>query len=163
MGTRCETIVRQKTYTSADEYKVEELFRFYRHWDGYPDGHGLEIAKACLDAERAYMPKPDEYSYRNCLTNRNWCQRLLVYLFNNETDMEVEPLGGYEHGDIDYLYVIEGEYADYGGKHAIDHLPVTITVWDAWDGDSYKSVMQDRPLFSGTAGEYVDWVNDGMC
>ena len=163
MGTRCETIVRQKTYSSPTEYKVEDLFRFYRHWDGYPKGHGLDIANACINAETAYMPTPDEYSYYNCLTNRNWCQKLLVFLFNNGTDMEVEPLDAYEHGDLDYLYVIEGEYAAYGGKNAINHLPVTITVWRAWDSDSYKSIMEDEPLFSGTASEYVTWVNGGVC
>lgn len=163
MGTRCETIVRQRSYTSETEYRVEDLFRFYRHWDGYPDGHGLDIAKACLEAEKAYMPKPHEYSYHNCLTNRNWCQRLLVFLFKSETDMEVEPLDGYEHGDLDYLYVIEGEYADYGGKNAIDHLPVTITVWETWGCDGYKSVMESEPLFSGTASKYVAWVDKGMC
>lgn len=45
MSTRSATIIRQTTYW-GEEAESEELMRFYRHCDGYPDGHGIDMAEA---------------------------------------------------------------------------------------------------------------------
>lgn len=146
MGTRCATIVRQITDYGTDQ-KVEELLRFYRHWDGYPSGHGMDIATSCIAAN-------DD---RN-LNNRNWCQHLMARLFAASADMEVEPKGAW-HGDIEYLYAITGYYAAFGGKVGIDRLPVTIEVWSSkWDVP-YGTTMRKEPLFRGTPQEYIEWVS----
>lgn len=157
MSTSCMTIVRQRTFENETDYKTENLFRFYRHWDGYPEGHGKDIAEAVLAAEERYMPKPDSYSYYDCLTNRNWCQRLMRFLFENETDMEVMPVDG-ESFCVSYVYIIEGDYADYGGKHSVENLPVTIAVYEAWRTGNYEAT--GKSLFKGTAVEYMRWLEE---
>lgn len=147
MSTRCATIVRQVT-DYGTEQKVEELFRFYRHCDGYPEGHGMAIASACLAAN------DDDF-----LDNRNWCQHVMAHLFAYDADMEVEPKGAW-HSDIEYLYAITGHYAAFGGKAAIDRLPVVIEVWRSnWDVN-YGTTMRRQPLFRGTPEQFVEWVKE---
>src|SRR5882672_6101596 len=43
MGTRSVTIVM----SDEDRGEPQELCRIYRQFDGYPDGHGLELAELC--------------------------------------------------------------------------------------------------------------------
>lgn len=150
MSTRCATIVYQNTQYGGNEHKTEELFRFYRHYDGYPEGHGKDIAAAMLAAE---------HHYEGQLNNRNWCQKLFSFLFSCNTDMEVET-AEVEHGDLDYLYVIMGGYAAYGGKMRVDKLPVAMAVYRMhWD-EPYETALKGEPLFKGTATEYMEWLNE---
>lgn len=151
MGTRSETIVRQRTYTSPTEYTTDELFRFYRHFDSYPSGHGADIATAILAADKRWKGE---------VNNRNWCQKVIGVLFAiTDSDMEVEPHDAYEHGDLEYIYVIEGDYADYGGKHGVEQLPVRMAVYETgWDV-SYAKAMSKEPLFEGTAQQFFAWLD----
>lgn len=161
MSTRSATIVKQQT-DYGEGVTNDELFRFYRHCDGYPEGHGLDMAKAFIRAEEKGTADSNRWiSYG--LNNRNWVQKCFAELFNDDCDIEVEPRGA-QHWDIEYLYVVEGRYAAFGGKKNIDSLPVTITVYDAYVPNlsrlneewSYDRVMQEEPLFSGTPREYVE-------
>ena len=150
MSTRCATIVYQNSVYANGTTKTDELFRFYRHWDGYPSGHGLDIAAAMLTAE---------HHYKGELNNRNWCQKVFSILFTCNADMEVEP-AGVEHGDLDYLYVIVGGYAAYGGKEKVDKLPAVMAVYRMeWD-QPYAEAMKGEPLFRGTASEYMEWLKE---
>lgn len=159
MGTRCVTILknRQKRWTfdaeghiSDDGFESVEVMRMYRHWDGYPEGNGMDIARAVIAADG------DGH-----ITNRNWAALLLAKLFSDYEDYEVEPRDD-QHGDLDYLYVVEGDYANYGGKSRVDRLPVTIAVWEfGWDED-YDDVLGGAPLFKGTAYEFAERFGDGL-
>jgi len=51
MSTRSATIIKQTTYW-GEEAETEELMRFYRHCDGYPEGHGMDMAEAVKNADR---------------------------------------------------------------------------------------------------------------
>ena len=156
MGTRCVTIFKNRqvkyVYDSGngsfheDGFESVELFRMYRHWDGYPSGNGMDLANAIIAADKG-----------NGKNNRNWAACMLAALFTGYNDYEIEGHDD-EHGDLDYLYVVEGDYANYGGKGAVDKLPVTISVWDfGWDIDSrYDSVLDGEPIFSGTAYEFAE-------
>lgn len=161
MSTRSVTIVRQRSYYGPSQYKVEELFRFYRHCDGYPEGHGLQMAKAFMDAEYLGTMNGERW-ISDGLNNRNWAQKCFAQLFACDCDLELETANS-EHGDIDYLYVVEGDYERYGGKHNIDLLPVTIAVhsvvYDHWDAD-YKATLESEPLFRGTPREFYDWASE---
>lgn len=148
MGTRCATIVSQETRHGGGSENVE-LFRFYRHWDGYPyaGGHGFDLAEAVIEANEKEN------------TNRNWVQDVFGVLFNMDARMEVEPRG-VEHGDLDYLYEIHGTYDAFGGKHGVPRNDVTITVWEFnWD-EGYDDAMRRKPLFSGTPEAYIDYFED---
>ena len=156
MSTRSATIIRQTTHW-GEQAETEELMRFYRHCDGYPEGHGVDIAEACVNALAKGTEKrtsPWGYEYQT-LNNRNWAQHVFGELFNMDCDLELEPLGT-EHGDIDYLYVITGTYAGFGGKVAQNELPVIISIYSpGWD-ESIEDVMKGEPEFRGTAEELLE-------
>lgn len=145
MSTRSATIIRQTTYW-GETPDTEELMRFYRHCDGYPQGHGMELAQAIKNAD--------------CTTSRSseWLSNVLKWFFARgpyATSIEFEPFGC-THGDLEYLYVVEGIVDHRWGATHDGKLPVTISVYSmGWDEDYYV-VMERTPLFSGTAYEYIE-------
>lgn len=145
MGTRCVTIFRnvQRNWQTDEEERVE-LLRFYRHWDGYPGGHGRDIAWAIQAAN------DDEGK-----DNRNWAQHVLAHLFSADADMELEGHDD-EHGDLDYIYVVDGRYANYGGKHEVDEFAVMMSIYRCHYGAaSYDDVFSEEPIYEGTAGDFL--------
>ena len=146
MSTRSATIIRQTTYW-GDDVEKDELMRFYRHCDGYPEGHGMDMAEAVRDADRV-----------EDLRGSEWLANFLSWFLIHSpytTHIEFEP-NGFQHGDLEYLYVVDG-IVDHrmGAKHD-GKLPVTISVYGiGWDED-YSDVMKREPIFTGTAYEYIE-------
>jgi hypothetical protein len=61
-----------------------------------------------------------------------------------------------QHGDLEYLYVVEGIVDYRWGKTKDGKLPITISVYKiGWDED-YDVAMKRNPIFSGTAYEYIE-------
>ena len=143
MSTRSATIIRQTTYW-GENAETEELMRFYRHYDGYPEGHGMDMARAITLADKkGYAP-----AY--------WVQGVLGFFFCNEIGVEFEPYGC-EHGDIEFLYVVEGIIDRRWGRTNDDRLPVTISVYQhSLDGPYISTTLNTEPIFSGTAYEYIE-------
>lgn len=143
MSTRSATIIRQTTYWGK-EADTEELMRFYRHCDGYPEGHGIDMALSVIEVDGMAGIDP-----------RSWCQPFLVSLLSKPITVEFEP-PTCQHGDLEYLYVIDS-IADYrlGARHD-GRLTVTINLYGmGWDED-YEVAMERTPIFSGTAYEYIE-------
>lgn len=90
--------------------------RFYRHWDGYPEGHGIDMAKSIIASDCCKV----DY--------RAWAQGFLARFLAMPVAVEFEPYGC-EHGDIEYLYVVEGIVDHRWGKTKDEKLPVTINVY----------------------------------
>ena len=146
MSTRSATIIRQTTYW-GEEAETEELMRFYRHCDGYPEGHGMDMAESVKHADRM-----------ECRCDSAWLANFLSWFLIHSpytTDIEFEPKGC-KHGDLEYLYVVEG-IVDYRvGRTKSGKLPITISVYSiGWD-ESYNDVEKREPIFSGTAYEYIE-------
>lgn len=154
MSTRSATVVRQEEtkwkldddgmYTS-DGTELREVARFYRHCDGYPGGHGLQMATSFANTEGG--------------ERRDWFQKLfgpfMTGMGLKGTDfeawgaptLEFEPAGSM-HGDLEYLYAVTKR-----DKH------VEIGVWEiGWD-ERYEDVLARDPLFEGTPSDYIAWVN----
>lgn len=143
MSARSTTIIRQTTYW-GEEANTEELMRFYRHSDGYLDCHGLDIARAVMLADK------------KGIASDNWVQGLLQFFFCNEVRVEFEPYG-YEHGDITFLYVVEGIVDLMCGRKMDDILPITISVYKhSFDEPYISTELNTKPIFSGTAYEYIE-------
>ena len=146
LSTRCVTIVRQRTYWDKDNPEIEELCRFYRHCDGYPEGHGRDIADAILESS-------DHAPY--C---ESWSQNVLAKLFAKNACMELEGHDA-RHGDLEFIYVIEGSEHRYYGANEADE--VLMHVYSGWDS-SYDDFMSEKhPIFSGHADEYIEWLVGG--
>ena len=143
MSTRSATIIKQTTYW-GEEADTEELMRFYRHCDGYPEGHGMQMALAVKQADE-WPTEP-----------RQWLQAVLTSFFVMDNDIEFEPYDC-EHEDIEYLYVVEGIVDHRWGKINDDRLPVTISVYQhSWDEPYISTMLNTEPIFSGTAYEYIE-------
>ena len=149
MSTRSATIIKQTTYW-GEEADTEELMRFYRHCDGYPEGHGMQMALAVKQADE-WPTEP-----------RQWLQAVLTSFFVMDNDIEFEPYDC-EHGDIEYLYVVEGIVDHRWGKTNDDRLPVTISVYQhSWDEPYISTMLNTEPIFSGTAYEYIEKFGKGQ-
>lgn len=146
MSTRSATIIRQTTYW-GEEADTEELMRFYRHCDGHPEDHGMELAEAVRNADRA-QPRTTE-----------WLGTVLCWFLLHSPYspcIEFEPYGC-EHGDIEYLYVVEGIVDHRWGKTKDGKLPVTISVYQhSWDEPYISTELNTQPIFNGTAYEYIE-------
>ena len=143
MSTRSATIIRQTTYW-GEQAKTEELMRFYRHCDGYPEGHGIDLASSVMSA--------DEQGW----DEENWLQGVLADFLNLKCSVVFEPYG-YEYGDIEYLYLLEGIVDHRWGKTKSGKLPVTISVFQhALDEPYIATELNTQPIFSGTAYEYIE-------
>lgn len=155
MSTPSVTIIKNLVLDwGTNEKKEVTIAKFYRHWDGYPSGHGADIASALVDAA---LTKPeklmigDEEYVRAMLNNRNWCQHFFKELCKKNIDIEFVDADDKIYAD--YTYVITGEYANYGGKlniDAEDYLNgINIKVYRGDEGENL--------LFDGNAGKYVEW------
>ena len=148
MSTRSATIIKQTTYWGEMDVNTEELMRFYRHWDWYPEGHGMDMAEAIAEADE------------NKGMERCWCQQFLAKFLSKPCTVEFEPFGC-THGDLDYLYVVEGIVDHRWGATHDGRLPVTISVYEiGWD-ESYFKAESREPIFSGTAYEYIERFGNG--
>lgn len=156
MSTRSVTILRN--HEKWNDWKTGEvverggeLMRFYRHCDGYPDGHGLEMAVSIVSAK-----------IDGVIDNRNWCAAMLGRFLMSSWSVNFETSDGIEHGDIEYIYVVEG-LCDYtGGREGVDDCSfVRITVWKCRYDEGYEKAMSKEPLFSGTPYDYIKTFDEG--
>lgn len=142
MSTRSATIIRQTTYW-GEQAETEELMRFYRHCDGYPEGHGMDMAKSVIASDECGVSQEE------------WVQGFLARLLAMPASMEFEPKGC-QHGDLEYLYVVKGLVDHRRGAKHDGKLPVIISVYGiGWD-ENYADVEKREPIFSGTAYEYIE-------
>jgi len=158
MSTRSATVIREeeaKWERGEDGLYVQvgtelrELARFYRHCDGYPDGHGLHMAHSFANAEG--------------LTGRDWFQRAFGPFMTGEglngtdfeawgaPEIEFEPAGT-QHGDLEFLYAVTKRMKS----------EPTIGVWSIGWGEDYDIALGREPLFEGTATEYIAWMGEEL-
>lgn len=140
MSTRSATIFKQTTYW-GEQAETEEVLRFYLHCDGYPEGNGLELAKAVVNADR-WGVAPDY-----------WASGLLGFFLTAGIGIELEPREC-AHGDLEFIYVVEGIVDRRWGRKSDGTLPVTISIFEA--RPSYREALAREPIFSGTAYEYIE-------
>lgn len=125
MSTRCALIVNERSKWKKDR-PLEEVFRLYRHCDGYPEGMGQDLKSIC-----ARYQKENE--------RKSWSQYLLEKLSALCT-YEMEPAGAH-HGDLEFLYRID-----------VDGSEMTLSCYAiGWD-EFYDEAMRRDPVFQETFG-----------
>ena len=157
MGTNAVTILRNREMAFDDSWNINgyhdvEIARFYRHYDGYPSGHGEDIANS-LSCAANTEPFETSWGSREQLNNRNWCQHFLKELCKR--DIDIEFISHNDNYYRDYTYIITGNYANYGGKIGIDGATYlnSITV------DVYEGSENDTKIFAGNADRFIDWIS----
>lgn len=148
-------IVKSKEIWDKNTVESEEVLRAYRHCDGYPEGMGLDVAWSCMMADKWPNDGAMEWLNKN---NRNWCQSFLHFIMRPKADIEVEP-ANCEHGDIEYLYVVEGTRDLSGGKVPVDCYGINIKIYSPseWNED-YSKIMSEEPLFDGSWKDMIEWL-----
>lgn len=137
----------------------ETIATFYRHWDGYPSCHAIDIANSLIVASRT---KPEHIDFsgasveRGILNNRNWCQHFLKAMCM--ADADIEFIGEDNVPSASYTYVVTGAYDNFGGKEILgaeEYLSrINIKVYE---GDENGNLV-----FEGGAAECLAWA-DGYC
>lgn len=138
----------------------ETIATFYRHWDGYPSCHAIDIANSLVVASRTKPEQHIDFSgasvERNILNNRNWCQHFLKAMCM--VDADIEFIGEDNVPSASYTYVVTGAYDNFGGKDSIgaeEYLSrINIKVYE---GDENGNLV-----FEGGAAECLAWA-DGYC
>ena len=143
-----------------EESDEETIATFYRHWDGYPSCHAIDIANSLVVASRTKPEQHIDFSgasvERNILNNRNWCQHFLKAMCM--VDADIEFIGEDNVPSASYTYVVTGAYDNFGGKDSIgaeEYLSrINIKVYE---GDENGNLV-----FEGGAAECLAWA-DGYC
>lgn len=99
MGTRSTTVIK-------DDGK--EICRIYRQMDGYPSGHGLELAKLCdvqiINGIGAGAKAGTHANGMGCLA-----AQIVAGLKDGIGSIYLEPTGGAFSEWVDYIYIVEGK------------------------------------------------------
>lgn len=143
----------------CSDAEEETIATFYRHWDGYPSCHAIDIANSLIVASRT---KPEHIDFsgasveRGILNNRNWCQHFLKAMCM--ADADIEFIGEDNVPSASYTYVVTGAYDNFGGKEILgaeEYLSrINIKVYE---GDENGNLV-----FEGGAAECLAWA-DGYC
>ena len=158
MSTPAVTILKNRVLDlETNEKKDITVAKFYRHWDGYPTGHGADIAMALLNASltkrKKYISFDGKVGDRSVLNNRNWCQHFLKEFCQLNTDIEF--VGNDANFYSDFTYVITGEYDNFGGKFDIDNVDYLNRI----NVKVYSGDENDELMFNGNGVEYLGWKN----
>lgn len=122
MSTPSVTILKNLVLNwKSNQMEEETIATFYRHWDGYPSCHAIDIANSLVVASRTKPEQHIDFSgasvERNILNNRNWCQHFLKAMCM--VDADIEFIGEDNVPSASYTYVVTGAYDNFGGKDSI--------------------------------------------
>lgn len=156
MGTPSITILKNRVLDwETNEKKDVTVAKFYRHYDGYPIAHGSDIAMALLNAALTERKKYTRFDGKECdraaLNNRNWCQHFLKELCKQ--DMDIEFVNADTKLCSDFVYVITGEYDNFGGKFDIEKIDYLNRI----NVKVYCGDEKGELLFDGSGLEYLNW------
>jgi hypothetical protein len=152
MGTRSLTVVMSMWF--RDDIIQAAIFR---HWDGYPSGHGADLANYLKDGcvgNGKTTGDPEKYF--------NGMNRLASYvihrMWEDGHDPGVERVVDNKIPDWgqDYTYIIRAEEtkpkdapAFWGPKKETENFTIEVRGY------------RDTPIFVGTPTELLDWISKG--
>ena len=95
MGTRSMTIVMDEN---------DELVRIYRQNDGYPEGHGLDLARLCdLKIVNGLNADKKVANGMGCLA-----AQIIEGLKDGPGGIYIEKCGGEISDGVEYVYIVRG-------------------------------------------------------
>ncbi len=113
--------------------------QFYHHWDGYPEGVGMDLAYFLSNINAGYLPvwnksidKLAQYIRYHGIPGKLASNR------GRDTAYEYEDEG--LHGDIEYLYIVQGTEGNYR-LYCVD-------VWRYCRSTPFEGDIWNHPFFS---------------
>lgn len=116
----------------------KKILTFYRHCDGYPEGHGADLCQALIKADGDIIDT-----------------LAMLKLF----DIEIEDVDAI-HGDIEYLYKVT--FQNPWENHPESVPPVVVTVYRVRRGKVQEIVFQGEPKkvrMDITMGKFASMAN----
>lgn len=131
MGTRSLTIVTDENGCT--------IANMYRQFDGYPEGHGVELAEflnGMLIVDGISGREPDKFANGlGCLS-----AQIVAHFKHKPGDIYLYPIGeGVDH--VDYIYKVTGKVGGY---------PII----------QCKKRYGNEMIFDGNPQEFIDFVNE---
>lgn len=141
MGTRSTTLFVEKDNPKEGEVKakLKKICKFYRQYDGYPSGHGMDLATFLADGKLVNgFGGTDEklFNGMGCLA-----AQVIDQLKNGVGDIYMIPV---TEGGQEYDYTITGLSPWY--KNENNEPPITIKVTD----------YNGKKIFDGTPKEFIE-------
>ena len=126
---------RREDGVSFSEHPEKVIVQVYKHWDGYPSGHPTQLANWLVDKKIVNGIGTDTWNVANglgCLAAQ------YIAAFKMEAgDLYVESPEHSEHGDIEYVTYVWGDY----GKS------IWMSIFDTYE---------DKCIFVGKPQELID-------
>jgi len=139
MGTRSTTLFVEKDKDSSGKITLKKVCKFYRQMDGYPNGHGLNVA---------------EFLSKGVLVNGIGCGENDKNQFNGIGCLAAQVIAELKKGPGS-IYMIP---ITEGGQE-YDYTVTVLSPWYSKDGtsDIEITVKQGRKvLFTGTPDQYIE-------
>jgi hypothetical protein len=145
MGTRSKTfIVEDNNQVEAGDYT--NCIAMYRQYDGYPDGHGLELAEFL-------QPFTIVNGIRLGETRK---------IANGLSCLAAQMIAHFKE-DAGEIYLSANKYVDGLDYHYVIYENEKTLKMQCWNTGykSYDGSIEDKDtlLFEGTPEEYIEWVN----
>lgn len=115
MGTRSLTFV----YTDHYQEKCEPIINMYRQFDGYPSGHGLELAEFLSSFDEVVNGIP--FGDKRKLANGMGC-------------LAAQLVGHFKNGEVGGFYLYPVTTKDCGQEYEYHVYSDRITVF-GWEGE----------------------------
>lgn len=146
MSTRCATVITQKPLFNSRD-KSEEVLRFYRHYDGYPEGHGVQLAYAI---DKIW----GEETFDMSVNDENVIMRVLDSIIKNiDTQITIESHNTV-HGDLDYVYFVDIK-PEKTGRIGPHNIIIYIHYYHG-ENDYLDIFKKKTPIFKGTVQELIN-------
>jgi hypothetical protein len=146
MGTRSLTV-----FVDATPKGNREIVVMYRQMDGYPSGHGIELASFLspfvIVNGFAYNDQRTIANGMGCLAAQTIAQ---FKLESGVGSIYLHPASTRDVGEEYIYYVIGNE----------DFLVIDVYETD-WVADPYRVIQQDGPIFSGAPYELLEKIKKG--
>jgi len=145
MGTRSLTVVQQRWDTKK---KFRPLVTIYRHWDGNPEGHGLDVANFLDGLSIVNGAQPGKCANG---PGRLACQ-LIAYLQSEGHDPDIVPAKSIMGQE--YEYHIFCDMSMQPRRRILVHVFDGPTTAFGMGGENCTNL-----IFKGTVPQYVEWIN----
>ena len=115
---------RREEGVSFNEHPEKVIVQVYKHWDGYPSGHPTQLAH--------FLKEFKIVNGLGCLA-----AQYIAAFKEQPGDLYVESPEYSEHGDIEYITYVWGDY----------HKDIWMSIFDTYE---------DKCIFVGRPQELID-------
>ena len=153
MGTRSLT-------TFKEDYTDEEIVVLYRQYDGYPEGHGIDLFRFLNKMNMVNGMKPQE---KRKTSNGMSClaAQMIAYFKDEPGGFYLHKSGTRDVGE-EYVYTIYLDFTDNNNNERKIMIKVEKT---SYDKDFKNRFMEE--IFDGQVDNYKEWleslVGKGNC